>query len=355
LHPTDLFFELKPEHLPKDFYRGEVVVRGKRHLLFATDDQIKDLQKMRRWYVDGTFHVAQLPFSQLYSIHGFITKDGKSKQIPLLYIILSGKELSDYDAVLKKIKTFFDPDFPIALEEVVLDFETAVKSAFLHNFEGVKAFGCSFHWVQTVYRHLKSLGLSSAYKSDPKIQEIVREVLSLPLIPWQQIETCFKDLKQRSEELRASLVKLNDKRAEENKAPLTVIDLRPFMDYVEKTWIKNRTWPPKTWSVYFQEVRTNNDVEGWHRRLNSKAPRKGDLNFYNLVGLLMKEAENNLFNKQLILQGKTLEAENKSYKRTSERIKKIWEKYRAEELTVHEMLKYCSNTYKMPNEYELQK
>lgn len=99
LHPTDLFFELKPEHLPKDFYRGEVVVGGKRHLLFATDDQIKDLQKMRRWYVDGTFHVAQLPFSQLYSIHGFITKDGKSKQIPLLYIILSGKELSDYDAV----------------------------------------------------------------------------------------------------------------------------------------------------------------------------------------------------------------------------------------------------------------
>jgi hypothetical protein len=90
-------------------------------------------------------------------------------------------------------------------------------------------------------------------------------------------------------------VKLNDKRAEENKAPLTVMDFRPFMDYVEKTWIKNRTWPPKTWSVYFQEVRTNNDVEGWHRRLNSKAPRKGDLNFYNLVGLLMKEAENNLF------------------------------------------------------------
>lgn len=155
--------------------------------------------------------------------------------------------------------------------------------------------------------------------------------------------------------MRASLVKLNDKRAEENKAPLTVIDLRPFMDYVEKTWIKNRTWPPKTWSVYFQEVRTNNDVEGWHRRLNSKAPRKGDLNFYNLVGLLMKEAEKNLVNKQLILQGKTLRAENKSYKRTSERIKKIWEKYRAEELTVHEMLKYCSNTYKMPNEYELQK
>jgi hypothetical protein len=100
-------------------------------------------------------------------------------------------------------------------------------------------------------------------------------------------------------------------------------------------------------------VLTNNDVEGWHRRLNSKAPRKGDLNFYNLVGLLMKEAEKNLLNKQLILQGKTLRAENKKYKRTNERIRKIWEKYRNEEYTVLEMLKYCSKTYKMPNEYEL--
>ena len=163
----------------------------------------------------------------------------------------------------------------------------------MHNFPGVKAFGCSFHCVQTVYRHLKSLGLSSAYKSDPKIQEIVREVLSLPFVPWQHIETCFADLRQRSEELRVGVLKLNEKRTEEKKTRLPIVDLTPFVDYVEKTWIKNRTWPPKTWSVYFQEVRTNNDVKGWHRRLNTKAPRKGDLNFYSLVGLLMKEAEKN--------------------------------------------------------------
>lgn len=101
-----IFFKLKPEHLPKVFYRGEAAVGGKRHLLFATHDQIKDLQSMKRWYVDGTFHVAHLPFSQPYSIHGFIKKDFKSKQIPLLYIMMSGKELNDYDAV-KKNKNFF--------------------------------------------------------------------------------------------------------------------------------------------------------------------------------------------------------------------------------------------------------
>lgn len=180
----------------------------------------------------------------------------------------------------------------------------------------------------------------------------MREVLSLPLVPLQHIETCFNDFRQRSE-LLAAVFKLNEKRAEEKKTPLIIVYLTPFFDYVEKTWIKNRTWLPKTWSVYFQEVLTNNEVEGWHQRLNTKAPRKGEINFYNLVGLLMKEAEKNLLNKQLILQGKTLKAQNKSYKRTNERIKKIWEKYRAEEFTLQKVLKYCSKTYKMSNEYEL--
>ncbi|KAI9552554.1 hypothetical protein GHT06_020408 [Daphnia sinensis] len=63
-------------------------------------------------------------------------------------------------------------------------------------------------------------------------------------------------------------------------------------------------------------VRTNNDVEGWHRRLNTKAPRK--------AAHTTREDPT---------------AESKSYKRRNERIKKIWEKYRLEEYTVQEVLK----------------
>jgi hypothetical protein len=39
---------------------------------------------MRRWYIEETFHVAQLPFLQWYSIQCFITNYGKSKPIPLI-------------------------------------------------------------------------------------------------------------------------------------------------------------------------------------------------------------------------------------------------------------------------------
>ena len=51
----------------------------------------------------------------------------------------------------------------------------------------------------------------------------------------------------------------------------------------------NPVWPVEAVSVYRQHVRTNNDVEGWHRRLNHQA-RRANLPFYVLVRLLYAEA-----------------------------------------------------------------
>ena len=45
-------------------------------------------------------------------------------------------------------------------------------------------------------------------------------------------------------------------------------------DYICSTWIEStvsRPPPPQSWSVFNQSVRTNNDVEGWHGRLNYRA------------------------------------------------------------------------------------
>ncbi|KAH3817881.1 hypothetical protein DPMN_119437 [Dreissena polymorpha] len=42
--------------------------------------------------------------------------------------------------------------------------------------------------------------------------------------------------------------------------------------------------------VHLQSKRTNNDVEGWHRRMNSMAGR-AQLQFYVLVPLLLREAK----------------------------------------------------------------
>ena len=38
--------------------------------------------------------------------------------------------------------------------------------------------------------------------------------------------------------------------------------LQDFMQYVGRTWITSRTWPPSSWSVFMKSIRTNNNL-GW--------------------------------------------------------------------------------------------
>ena len=61
------------------------------------------------------------------------------------------------------------------------------------------------------------------------------------------------------------------------------------LDYVQHTWLDSTVWPPSACSAFKQPARTNNDVEGWHVRLNSRA-NHGRLNMYQLLYLLHEEA-----------------------------------------------------------------
>ncbi|OWF36870.1 hypothetical protein KP79_PYT02735 [Mizuhopecten yessoensis] len=62
------------------------------------------------------------------------------------------------------------------------------------------------------------------------------------------------------------------------------------MDYVYNTWIRSRVFKIKEWSVYGESIWTNNDVEGWHNRLNSRCSNRGPVPFYPLIQELFKEA-----------------------------------------------------------------
>ena len=46
----------------------------------------------------------------------------------------------------------------------------------------------------------------------------------------------------------------------------------------------------KAWSVFQQNIRTNNDVKGWHHKLIKRAGR-GQIQFYLLVDLLHEESK----------------------------------------------------------------
>ena len=71
------------------------------------------------------------PFKQLWSIHAFARAETKLKQLPLFYVLMSGKRRVDYRRILKVVKNEFERNkLTCSVQVVVSDFEAAVWQAF---------------------------------------------------------------------------------------------------------------------------------------------------------------------------------------------------------------------------------
>lgn len=101
--PSDLNFELNEDHTPPDFLKADIHTDERRHIVFATENMLSLLTRSKTWYIDGTFKVVKTPFFQLLSIHSFIRSGEFVKQVPLAFVMMSGKRKRDYVKVLKSI------------------------------------------------------------------------------------------------------------------------------------------------------------------------------------------------------------------------------------------------------------
>ena len=107
-----------------------------------------------------------------------------------------------------------------------------------------------------------------AYTEKGTTYSFVKKLMALPFIPHEYIPDVFPELSRQTKNQQ----------------------LLELIHYIRNTWIESTVWPPASSSVLNLATRTNNDVEGWHHRLNDRAER-GQLSLYLLVPLLHQEAE----------------------------------------------------------------
>ena len=119
--------------------------------------------------------------------------------------------------------------------------------------------------------------------------------------------------------------------------------LQEFTEYVKSTWVESETWPPSSWSVYMQAVRTNNDVEGWHHGLHRRASGKSQLPLYMLINLLHREARLTSLQIRLVSEKKLQRIQRKKYRNLQSRIFSLWEEFENGERNVRQLLKACSH------------
>ena len=97
--------------------------------------------------------------------------------------------------------------------------------------------------------------------------------------------------------------------------------------------------------MFQQPIRINNDVEGWHRRLNSKAGHS-KLKMYQLVELLSQEAKLVDVGVKLLSEGSVARVQRRKFRKVNTFIFARWAEYSAGTRTAASLLSACCRTVK---------
>ncbi|CAF5073750.1 unnamed protein product, partial [Rotaria sp. Silwood1] len=115
---------------------------------------------------------------------------------PCILGLLSDRKKSTYQCLFRELKSVaatmnrvFKP------ERIITDFESGLMPAISVEFPGAVHNGCYFHYNQSIYRRIQSLGLATAYSSDDEVRSCCRKLMSLAMMPLQEVETSFYNLR----------------------------------------------------------------------------------------------------------------------------------------------------------------
>ena len=126
--------------------------------------------------------------------------------------------------------------------------------------------GCMFHYTQAIWRKTQQIGLAEQYKNDDSVKTWVRRAAGLPLLPMNEVQNTWLEAMRTTPAVPRAV---------------------EFNDYVVTTWVDDDArFPLRMWNHFTNaDPRTNNNVEGFHSRVNRLLPHRHP-NIYRFVELI---------------------------------------------------------------------
>ncbi|CAF1091814.1 unnamed protein product [Rotaria sordida] len=281
------------------FYEDESMV------IFTCDKNLLILNQCKHWFMDGTFSICPKSYYQLFTVHGMYS----SQIIPLVYVLLIGKDTNDYNKFFEQLMLHYDYD----PESILVDFESGTLKSTKAVFPDAIQIGCLFHFGQCLWRELQLLGLQKKYIDDDKFRINVKKLMSLAFVPVNDVIKGY------------SLI-INDFDAED-------YDL---LNYFERVWVGqkkgrgSRRGKPKfsiqLWNIYERVIqdlpRSNNAIEGWHHAFNNRVSIKHP-SITKLAKCILREQSRFEIDIERLRAGEQPKKKKKVYENLDARLKRI--------------------------------
>jgi hypothetical protein len=254
----------------------------------------------------------------MYCIHGKV--DGHN--IPLVYCLLPNKTYKTYKRLLELIKGKL-VGVPWKATAFMIDFEVAMVKAITEVFPNTAVIFCLFHLGHSVNRQVNEEDLKYLYQNDDNIRILVRSLMSLSLVPPDEVAEIFDSL------------------YEEEWGEADVIYKYFEANYIGNLRLVGRgrnqrqvrdtpRFPIKKWN-HFERVkvdlcRTNNAVEGFHHAFRSQFTYAHPT-MWQLLAQFKEEEKIMRTRLADIETGTFVRAQKAVYKRVNQSLKTLCENY----------------------------
>lgn len=333
LNPKDLSFKLHMDYIPDEFLKGDIIVGKQRHLIFATENQIKLLGIAKRWYLDTTHTMVFSPFFQRLVINVCVLKGRRVKIFPLAMILMSRAKAKDYKAVFDKLLEILEHG--VHVKEIVCDYQEALWQSVQVCFSFAKISGCGYHWFMDVFRAIKMFNLGHLFQNNEKLNKLLLRLLSLFLLPPNKIPKLFDILKKKSSALGLGV---------------QAVLLTKLFSYVEITWITNSPWTVSTWSMYREPQRSFYELNMWLKCMGGSSRIK---NVYWLVYVSYQKFTSIPSDLEILGRKGFLEVTRYTCKNTIMcAINNLWDEYEMNNMNALKLLKNCALLWKIPKYYD---